>query len=191
MELHYSTKIPGGDGNRPVFRREKSMGFLENLFGKKEKEKTAAKVIYSPLKGNVVPLSEVGDPVFSEGMMGPGVGIVPEEGKLYSPVDGEITVAFHTGHAVGLKTSDNMEVLIHIGIDTVKMNGDGFKVHMKEGDKVKAGDQLGAFDRDIIQAANLDDTVLLLVTNANEYQEVQTLATGEISSGTEIIKVKK
>ena len=159
------------------------MGFLENLFGKKEKEKTAAKVIYSPLKGNVVPLSEVGDPVFSEGMMGPGVGIVPEEGKLYSPVDGEITVAFHTGHAVGLKTSDNMEVLIHIGIDTVKMNGDGFKVHMKEGDKVKAGDLLISFDMEKIIASGYKTTTMVVVSNAEEFGTMSGEASGNVKVG--------
>ena len=165
------------------------MGFLNNLFGKKEKEKTAANVIYSPLKGSVVPLSEVGDPVFSEGMMGPGVGIVQDEGKLHSPVDGEIIVALHTGHAVGLKTSDNMEVLIHIGIDTVKMNGDGFKVHMKEGDKVKAGDLLISFDMEKIIASGYKTTTMVVVSNAEEFGTMSGEASGNVKVGDKLFVI--
>lgn len=102
------------------------MGFFDNLFGNREKQVSDTpegksiicepKTIYSPLKGTVIPLSEVNDPVFAEGVMGPGVGIDPEEGKLYAPADGEIVSVFPTGHAVGMKTADGMEVLLHIGM---------------------------------------------------------------------------
>lgn len=157
------------------------MGFWENLINRKKKAAPAEKIVYSPLKGKVIPLSEVGDPVFSEGMMGPGVGIQPEEGSLYAPVNGEITVAFPTGHAVALKSEDGMEVLIHIGLDTVKLNGDGFHIHVAEGDTVKAGDLLVSFDIQKITAAGYPVTTMVLVSNAAEVGTMTDPASGTVS----------
>ncbi|WP_051629506.1 PTS sugar transporter subunit IIA [Lacrimispora aerotolerans] len=152
------------------------MGFLNNLFGNKEKnisEAPAAKsiicepnTIYSPLKGTVIPLAEVSDPVFAEEVMGPGVGIEPEEGKLYAPVDGEIISVFPTGHAIGMKTADGMEVLLHIGIDTVQLEGDGFQAFVKQGDHVKAGELLVEFDCAKIKEKGYQTTTMVLVPNA-------------------------
>lgn len=156
------------------------MGFWENLMGTKKKAAPAEKVVYSPLNGRVIPLSQVDDPVFSEGMMGPGVGIEPEEGSLYAPADGEITVAFPTGHAVALKTADGMEVLIHIGIDTVKLNGDGFQIHVAEGDKVKTGDLLVSFDIPKITSAGYPTTTMVLVSNADEAGTMTEPASGTV-----------
>lgn len=144
------------------------MGFWENLIHGKKGDISKEKIVYSPLNGHVIPLSEVKDPVFSEGMMGPGVGIEPEDGNLYAPVNGTIIVAFPTGHAVALKTEDGMEVLIHIGIDTVKMNGDGFQSHITEGTAVKIGDPLVSFDIQKIRSAGYDTTTMVLVSNADE-----------------------
>lgn len=163
------------------------MGLLGKLFGKKEDE--SVKVIGSPLRGNVIPLSDVADPVFSEGMMGPGVGIIPEEGKLCSPINGEITVAFHTGHAVGLKTMDNMDVLIHIGIDTVKMNGDGFELHVKEGDKVKKGDLLISFDVDKIKSCGYETTTMIVVSNADEFGKMINETSGPVKVGDNLFSI--
>ena len=154
------------------------MGFFDNLFGSKEKQGLAApsvksivcepRTIYSPLKGTVKPLSEVSDPVFAEGVMGPGVGIDPQEGKLYAPADGEIVSVFPTGHAVGMKTKDGMEVLLHIGIDTVQLEGDGFKAVVKQGDHVKAGELLVEFDRVKITEKGYQTTTMVLLQNAAE-----------------------
>lgn len=152
------------------------MGFLDNLFGNKEKKELDApaikritcepKTIYSPLKGTVIPLSEVSDPVFAEEVMGPGVGIDPEEGKLYAPVDGEIVSVFPTGHAIGMTTADGMEVLLHIGIDTVQLEGDGFHAFVKQGDHVKAGELLVEFDCAKIKERGYQTTTMVLVPNA-------------------------
>lgn len=159
------------------------MGFWENLIHGNKKTAPKEKVVYSPLKGRVIPLSEVKDPVFSEGMMGPGVGIEPEDGNLCAPADGEITVAFPTGHAVALKTADGMEVLIHIGIDTVKMNGDGFQCRVKEGDTVKAGEPLVSFDLSKIRSAGYDTTTMVLVSNAEEMGTMTDPAAGTVTVG--------
>lgn len=156
-----------------------------------EVTKQSSEALLIPVVGQVMELEDVNDNVFASGALGLGVGIKPNSNIVVAPADGEITAVYPTGHVYTLRTNHGAELLIHIGINTVTLDGKGFAKTVCVGDKVKAGDQLGAFDRDIIQAANLDDTVLLLVTNTNEYQEVQTLATGEISSGTEIIKVKK
>lgn len=152
------------------------MGFLDNLFGNKEKNvsDTSAvkritcepKTIYSPLKGSVIPLSEVSDPVFAEEVMGPGVGINPEEGKLYAPADGEIASVFPTGHAIGMTTGDGMEILLHIGIDTVQLEGDGFHALVKQGDHVKAGELLVEFDCAKIKEKGYQTTTMVLVPNA-------------------------
>ncbi len=159
------------------------MGFWENLIHGSKKTAPKEKIVYSPLKGHVIPLSEVKDPVFSQGMMGPGVGIEPEDGNLCAPADGEITVAFPTGHAVALKTADGMEILIHIGIDTVKMNGDGFQCHAEEGNTVKAGDPLVSFDLHKIRSAGYDATTMVLVSNAAELGTITAPAAGTVTVG--------
>lgn len=152
------------------------MGFMDDLFSNKEKRKLdisavksitcEPKTIYSPLKGTVIPLAKVSDPVFAEEVMGPGVGIDPEEGKLYAPVDGEIISVFPTGHAIGMKTADGMEVLLHIGIDTVQLEGDGFHAFVKQGDHVKAGKLLVEFDCAKIKEKGYQTTTMVLVPNA-------------------------
>ena len=152
------------------------MGLLDNLFGNKEKKEldTPAvksitcepKTVYSPLKGTVIPLSKVSDPVFAEEVMGPGVGIEPEEGKLYAPVDGEIVSVFPTGHAIGMKTEDGMEILLHIGIDTVQLEGEGFHAVVKQEDHVKAGELLVEFDCAKIKEKGYQTTTMVLVPNA-------------------------
>ncbi|MDE7319012.1 MAG: PTS glucose transporter subunit IIA [Lachnospiraceae bacterium] len=165
------------------------MGFWGNLIHGKKNAASAEKIVYSPLKGHVIPLSEVKDPVFSEGMMGPGVGIEPEDGNLCAPADGEITVAFPTGHAVALKTADGMEILIHIGIDTVKMNGDGFQCHVEEGRTVKAGEPLVSFDLQKIRSAGYDATTMVLVSNAAELGTMTEPANGSVHVGSRLYAI--
>lgn len=146
--------------------------------------------IISPIVGQAVALSKVDDPVFSSGAMGQGIAIKPTEGVVYAPADAEVTIAFATGHAFGLKTANGAEVLIHVGIDTVSMNGEGFDQKVAQGDKVKAGDVLGTFDSAKIAAAGLDDTTMVIVTNTADYASVTPVATSAVAKGDAIIEVK-
>ncbi|MBX9075900.1 PTS beta-glucoside transporter subunit IIBCA [Streptococcus anginosus] len=146
--------------------------------------------IVSPIVGQMVDLKDVNDPVFSSGAMGQGVAVKPSEGVVYAPADAEVTIAFATGHAYGLKTADGAEILIHVGIDTVSMNGDGFDQKVAQGDKVKAGDVLGTFDAAKIAAAGLDDTTMVIVTNTADYASVTPVAEGTVAKGDAVIELK-
>ena len=146
--------------------------------------------IISPIVGQAVALENVNDPVFSSGAMGQGIAVKSSEGVVYAPADAEVTIAFATGHAFGLKTANGAEILIHVGIDTVSMNGDGFEQKVAQGDKVKAGDVLGTFDSAKIAAAGLDDTTMVIVTNTADYASVTPVATGAVAKGDAIIEVK-
>ena len=146
--------------------------------------------IVSPIVGQMVDLKDVNDPVFSSGAMGQGVAVKPSEGVVYAPADAEVTIAFATGHAYGLKTADGAEILIHVGIDTVSMNGDGFDQKVAQGDKVKAGDVLGTFDAAKIAAAGLDDTTMVIITNTADYASVTPVAEGTVAKGDAVIELK-
>ena len=160
-----------------------------------EKEEVAPaalqnETLVTPIVGDVVALADVNDPVFSSGAMGQGVAVKPSQGVVYAPADAEVSIAFPTGHAFGLKTTDGAEVLIHVGIDTVSMNGEGFEAKVAQGDKVKAGDVLGTFDSNKIAAAGLDDTTMVIVTNTADYASVAPVATGSVVKGDAVIEVK-
>ena len=146
--------------------------------------------IISPIVGEAVALSDVNDPVFSSGAMGQGIAIKPSEGVVYAPADAEVTIAFATGHAYGLKTANGAEILIHVGIDTVSMNGEGFDQKVSQGAKVKAGDVLGTFDSAKIATAGLEDTTMVIVTNTADYASITPVATGSVAKGDAVIKVK-
>lgn len=146
--------------------------------------------IQTPIVGNVVALENVDDPVFSSGAMGQGIAVKPSQGVVYAPADAEVSIAFATGHAYGLKTANGAEILIHVGIDTVTMNGEGFEQKVSQGDKVKAGDVLGTFDSNKIAAAGLDDTTMVIVTNTADYASVTPVASGSVVKGDAIIEVK-
>ncbi|HEM6183879.1 TPA: PTS glucose transporter subunit IIA [Streptococcus suis] len=147
--------------------------------------------LVSPLSGDVVVLENVNDPVFSSGAMGKGLAVKPSEGVVYAPADAEVTIAFETGHAYGLKTASGAELLIHIGIDTVSMNGNGFEKLVAAGDKVKAGTPIAKFDAAKIAEAGLDDTTMIIVTNTADFAEVSPLAEGTIAHGANFLKVAK
>ncbi|RSJ17871.1 PTS system beta-glucoside-specific EIIBCA component [Streptococcus intermedius] len=146
--------------------------------------------ILSPIVGSIVDLKDVNDPVFSSGAMGQGTAVKPSEGVVYAPADAEVTIAFATGHAYGLKTENGAEILIHVGIDTVSMNGEGFNQQVAQGDKVKAGDVLGTFDATKIAAAGLDDTTMVIVTNTADYVSVTPVAEGAVTKGEAVIELK-
>ena len=147
-------------------------------------------VIQTPIVGDVVALSNVNDPVFSSGAMGQGIAVKPSEDVVYAPADAEVTIVFPTGHAYGLRTANGAEILIHVGIDTVSMNGEGFNHKVAQGDKVKAGDLLGTFDSAKIAAAGLDNTTMVIVTNTADFASVNPVASGSVAKGDAIIEVK-
>ncbi|MBF0817989.1 sucrose-specific PTS transporter subunit IIBC [Streptococcus acidominimus] len=147
--------------------------------------------LVSPLSGEVVALEHVNDPVFSSGAMGKGLAVKPSEGIVYAPADAEVTIAFETGHAYGLKTASGAEILIHIGIDTVSMDGAGFEKLVAAGDTVTAGTPIAKFDASKIAAAGLDDTTMIIVTNTEDFATVETLADTTIAHGEAFIKVAK
>ena len=147
-------------------------------------------VIQTPIVGDVVALSNVNDPVFSSGAMGQGIAVKPSQDVVYAPADAEVTIVFPTGHAYGLRTANGAEILIHVGIDTVSMNGEGFNQKVNQGDKVKAGDVLGTFDSAKIAAAGLDNTTMVIVTNTADFASVNPVASGSVAKGDVVIEVK-
>ena len=144
-------------------------------------------IICAPVSGQVICREDIPDETFASGIMGEGVGIKPEEEIIVAPFDGEITSVVDTGHAVGLTSSDGVELLIHVGVDTVKMQGDGFQVFVTEGQKVKTGEKLLKFDRDKIRKAGYSDTTAVLVTNSDDYSSVKTVAENVKQKDTVII----
>lgn len=157
-----------------------------NLF----KKKTAEHVLGSPAKGKAVAIQEVNDPTFAEEILGKGIAVIPSEGKIYAPADGEIGMVFDTLHAVSLVTDFAAEVLIHVGLDTVKLKGDGFESHVKAGDKVKKGDLLLTVDLDKVKAAGYDIVTPMLICNSPDYARVEGMAVGEVGAGADILIVE-
>ncbi len=148
--------------------------------------------ILSPLTGEVKPLSEAVDPVFAQGLMGQGVLIQPTEGQLVSPVDGEISVLFPTKHAIGIISDQGADILIHIGMDTVSLGGNGFTAHVSQGDKVKAGQLLMTFDLETIASAGLPSETPMIVTNQDQFDiEVLAELPSHIIRGAEVLKVNR
>ncbi len=141
----------------------------------------------APVNGKAVALSDIEDAAFNSGAMGQGLAIIPAEGKVYAPCDGEITVFFPTGHAIGIKSAKGAELLIHVGMDTVDMDGDGFTPKKQQGDMVKKGDLLLEFDIDKIKAAGHDIATPMVITNSDEYADVVPTDPKEIKVGDEAI----
>ena len=160
----------------------------EEEVGEPATERTDEK-LHSPIVGEVVALSEVNDPVFSSGVMGQGIAVKPSKGVVYAPADAEIAIAFPTGHAYGLKTDNGAEILIHVGIDTVSLNGKGFEAKVSQGDRVRAGDIIGTFDSEVIAANGLDDTTMVIITNTMDYAEVTPIATGSVTNKTRVLEL--
>ncbi len=146
-------------------------------------------VVYSPVSGRCIPISEVPDPVFSGGMLGMGVGVWPEGEVVNSPASGTVTVTTPTRHAIGIATDEGMEVLVHVGMDTVEMKGRGFSYLVSSGDKVKAGQPLLTFSRAAIKEEGHDDVVVCVVTNTDEYGSVEVLASGNVDAGCPVVRV--
>lgn len=148
-------------------------------------------VLSAVVTGEVLPVKEVKDPVFSTEMMGKGVALIPESDQLFAPADGVLTVMYDSKHAYGIQADSGAEILIHIGIDTVNLAGQFFSTNKKKGERVKKGELLGTFDREAIKKAGYDDTVMLLVTNSAAYGDVSTLDKPTVTQGEDILAVSK
>lgn len=133
---------------------------------------TGEAILLSPMNGKFLPLQEVEDEVFKEGSLGQGAAVIPEEGKLFAPVDGTVAMVFPTGHAIGMKSADGMEILMHVGMNTVELNGKGFSAKVKPGDQVKQGDLLLEFDIEKITAAGYSVVTPVVITNYASYHEI-------------------
>ena len=170
------------------------MGFFD-IF-KKKAEPAAAPVTWpymvaADAKGTVVPMESIPDDVFAQGILGKCCGIEPAEGKVFAPIDGEITQAPDSLHALGIQGAGGVEVLIHVGVDTVEMKGDGFSSNVKVGDKIKKGQMLLTMDLDKIKAAGHPAVVITVITNTDEFADVEVVASGEVEPGADMIKVTK
>ncbi len=186
-----------------VFWKEEDEGEAPKKEESKPEERTEAeeskeaavsaqteKVLYAPITGKVIARDDIPDAVFASGALGDGVGIEPEYGEVTAPCDGEIVTVTETKHAVGIMGPAGMELLIHVGIDTVKMNGDGFDVKVSVGDKVKKGQKLLTFDIEKIKAAGYCTTTAVLVTNSGDYPNYRIVKTGAVEAGEEIISAE-
>ena len=162
------------------------VGFDDPVDEAEEKEE---KEIESPLAGTVIPLSEVHDEVFASAMMGKGCAVIPEEGKVYAPFDGKVVGLLDSHHAVGMESTDGVEVLIHVGMDTVKLNGRCFTIHVEEGEQVKKGQLLLEFDIPGIKEAGYEVTTPIIITNSDEFNDVETKAEGKVTVGTKLLEL--
>lgn len=161
---------------------------LRSIFGKKEKR--TVEPLYAPLTGNIIELETVPDPVFSQKLLGEGFAIEPVEGIVVAPVDGQVIQIFHTKHAIGLRSEMGIEWLIHVGLETVGMNGIGFDVNVKEGQKVKVGDLLMTFDLPMIREKAASTISPIIMTNSDIVQSIERLsAENAIKGSTHIANV--
>ncbi|WP_156291298.1 PTS sugar transporter subunit IIA [Oceanobacillus salinisoli] len=165
------------------------------MFGKlfKKKEENVADVsLAAPVNGELVALEDVPDPVFAQKMMGDGVAVDPADGVIVSPVDGKVVQVFPTKHAVGILAANGAEILIHIGLETVSLDGEGFTAHVGEGDKVKQGDKLIEFDMDIIREKAKSTVTPVIITNTDDMSEIKVKEKQKVTAGQdEIIFVRK
>lgn len=163
------------------------MGLFHNLFGKKEEKKVVT--IYASINGKVIDLAEIPDPAFAEKMVGDGCGMEPKEGAICSPVNGEVANVFDTRHAVSFDSEDGLEMIVHFGIDTVKLKGEGFKSLRGEG-PTKVGDPIVEYDLAYISANAPSTKTPVIINNMEEVEHIEVIALGqEVKVGDPIMKV--
>lgn len=168
------------------------MGLFDKFLKKEEAEEiTFPLALGAAAGGTIVTMENIPDEVFSTGVLGTCCGINPSEGKVFAPISGKVVQLADTLHAVGIKGDGGAEVLVHVGVDTVEMNGDGFSGKVKEGDWVKKGQLLLTMDLERIYAANHAATVITIVTNATDFTSVERVASGNVESGDDILKITK
>lgn len=169
------------------------MGLFDFLKGNKNEKNTAAGQVdlFAPASGELLPITAVDDPVFSEKMMGDGYAVEPEVGQVYAPVAGKVINVFPTKHAIGIETENGVEVLVHIGIDTVELDGKPFTVHVEEGQTVAGGDLLADVDLAALEAADKGKSVMILLTNMNDLTGFELHEDGQVNHGDIVGKVEK
>ncbi len=162
-----------------------AMGFFEKLFCKKTDD------LYAPMAGKAVPISQVPDPTFAEGMLGNGIAIEPAEGKVYAPCDATVDMMFTTGHAVSLVADCGAEILIHVGLETVSLEGKPFTVHAANGDKVKKGQLLMEVDLEAVKAAGLPIITPMVICNTDAYSTFNTVTDKDVTNDDVVISLAK
>ena len=165
------------------------MGLFKKLRNKKEESVDIDYTLYSPLTGAAVPLNEVNDPVFSEEMMGKGAAVIPTVGRVVAPCNGEIITVFRTLHAITIKADNGAEIIIHVGLETVALDGKYYEAHVSEGERIKKGDLLLSFDLDKIKASGYDVITPVIVTNSAEYQRVEKTENSDVNEGDVLINL--
>ena len=155
------------------------------------KKKDKGIEIGTPVKGKAVPISQVSDPTFGEEILGKGVAIQPADGKIYAPADGTIEMLFDTKHAVSMTTTEGVELLVHIGLDTVALKGEHFTAHKGNGDAVKKGDLLISVDLEAVKAAGYDVITPMVVCNTSDYQTVEAVTGSDVNPGDTVLILKK
>lgn len=163
------------------------MGFLNKLFGKQEESKIE---IAAPVAGEAVPVAEVNDPTFSEEILGKGIAIRPTGHEVVAPCDGTVEMMFDTGHAVSLTSRDGAEILIHIGLETVKLKGTHYTTHAGSGDQVQKGQKLISFDLEGIAADGYDTITPIVICNSDSFTQVE-CRTGKVDAGDTILVLSK
>ena len=161
------------------------MGFFKKLFGKNTDD------FYAPIAGKAVPISKVPDPTFAEGMLGNGIAIEPTDGKVYAPCDATVDMMFTTGHAVSLVADCGAEILIHVGLETVSLEGKPFTVHVANGDKVKKGQLLMEADLEAVKAAGLPTITPVVVCNTDDYTTFNTHVGKAVTNDDVVIELAK
>lgn len=162
------------------------MKLFQNLFAKDSGIKVGA-----PVAGRLVSIKEVNDPTFSDEILGKGAAVIPTGNRICAPVDGTVTTVFPTGHAAAVTSDDGVEILIHVGLDTVKLNGEHFTIHASEGQKVKKGDLLLEADLEKIKEAGYDTITPVIICNSDDFSEVQTAEPCDVASGDDILTLHK
>ena len=161
------------------------MGFFSKLF------KKPVDSFYAPMAGKAVAITEVPDPTFAEGMLGNGIAIIPTEGKVFAPCDATVDTMFTTGHAVSLNTESGAEILIHVGLETVSLEGKPFKVHVSNGQKVKKGQLLMEVDLAAVKAAGLNTITPMLVCNSDDFGTFETKVGSDVTNDNVVIELGK
>lgn len=161
------------------------MGFFSKLFGQKDD------ALFAPMAGTAVPVTEVPDPTFSSGMLGDGIAIEPTDGKVLAPCDATVDTMFDTGHAVSLVADCGAEVLIHVGLETVGLQGKGFTIHVQNGQKVKKGDLLIEADLEAIKAAGLNTITSVLVCNSGDFKKFEKSTGSAVTNDDAVIRLAK
>ena len=147
-------------------------------------------IITAPIIGEAVESAQINDPTFAEEMLGKGIAIRPEIGKMFSPVDGTVTMVFDTKHAVSFTSEKGAEVLVHVGLDTVNLKGEHYTAHVKDGDKIKKGDLILEFDMEKIKEAGYDLITPIVICNTDDYQDIETITGKAVNTEDAVKKLK-